>query len=103
MDKQNRSSRLPAVVLGCILSLAAQSAAADVTLACHVVTERGQPDVVFVQTADGRTAHKVAQRAMLDTGRREREQVVEVVQCINFPKQRFSSAAIQAYAEKLPR
>ena len=103
MDKQNRSSRLTAVVLWCGLSLAAQSVVAEGTLACHVVTEKGNPDVVFVQTDDAGTARKVALGAKVATGRREREQVVEVVECINFPGVRFSSAAVQAYAEKLPQ
>jgi len=103
MDKRNRKgSRLPVIALGCILSLAAQFAAAEGTFACHVVTVSGDPGIFFAQTDDMKEVQEAALRATVTTIGHEKAQVVGVVQCIHYPGGRFSDAEMQAYLKNLP-
>ncbi len=104
MNKQNRSAgRLALIVTGCVLSLAAQNAAAEATFACHVLTKDDRPGVVFVQTDAKAKAQQVALGARVDAGRRAKEPVVKVVECINYPQGRFSDYVMQTHLKKIPR
>lgn len=104
MNNQNRKgSRLMVIALWCVLFLNTQVAAAGKTFACHVMTVNGHPGVFFVQTEDRREAGEAALRASVAAGGRDKAQVAEVVQCINYPGGRFSDATMQAYLKSLPR
>ena len=103
MDKQNRNGRrLLVIALWCVLSTAAHTAAAEGTVACHVVTASGHPGVFFVQTDDQVLAQEAALRATVATEGRAKSQVVEVVQCIRYPQGRFTDNTMQRYLENLP-
>ena len=104
MDRKNRSgSRLPVIILCCVLSMAARMAPAEGTFACHVLTDKGFPGVVFVQSDELMTAQKTARRARVDIGRVNKAPVAELVECINFPQGRFADASMRAHVRYLPR
>ena len=104
MDKQIRKYSLAMIALGCVLSLATRTAAAEGagTFACHVATDSGQPGVFFVQTDNKDEAGEAALRARVTTVERVKAQAIEVVECIHYPGGRFSDPVIQAYLKGLP-
>ena len=103
MDKQNHNARrLLVIALVSVFSVFTQLAAAAETFACHVVNANGHPDVFFVQTDDRKEAHQAALRAQVGGMGHDKAQVVEVVQCIKYPKGSFSDSTMQAYLKALP-
>jgi hypothetical protein len=70
---------------------------------CKVQTMSLQTGVVFIQANDEPSAILVAARGNALRLDGVKEQVKTVLECIDYPQQRFADAPFQAFIDSLPR
>lgn len=71
--------------------------------ACHVQTTSLQTAVVMIQADDMANAKRIAGEGVAIRLDGVKEQVSAVVECIDFPDQRFEDQELQAFVDAMPR